>query len=137
VNGHVAEIELALEIVQRPVGLRDPALVARVGADRRVAVVHRRARLVLNLSDEPAAPAHHELAVPLVGQQQREVNLAADDPVDAAVRDADRAARRRRHGRRLGDLYVRQFEHHQVRALGMIGRALRGNSRSGGDERRK
>ena len=30
-------------------------------------------------ADEPAAAAHQELAIPVVGQQQRELDLGADD----------------------------------------------------------
>ena len=122
-DGEVAEVHLALEIVERPRRVGDAALMPRVGADRRVAVVHRHPGLILNLADEAAAAAHHEPAVPLVGQEQGEVNLAADDAVHAAMRDANGAGRRRRHRGRLRHLHIRQLQHRQVRALGVIGRA--------------
>jgi len=60
--------------------------------------------------------------VPLVRQQHRELDLAADDAVHAAVRDADGAARRRGDAGRFGHLHIRQLQHRQVQAFGVIGR---------------
>ena len=117
----VAEIHLALEIVQRPRRVGDPALMAGIGADRRVAGVYRPAGLILDLTDEPAAAAHHELPVPFVGQEEREMDLAADDAVHAAVCDANAAGGGRGHGGRLRHLHVGQLQHGEVRALGVIG----------------
>ena len=96
------------------------ALMAGVGADRRVAGVDGGDGLVVDALDESAAAAHHELAVPLVGQQQRESDLAADHAVDPAVATRIRAAgeRRRRLRRRrvrgdrdgFGDLDVGKLQ---------------------------
>src|SRR5215831_6634160 len=88
-NGEIAEVDLALEVVERPARVRDAALMTRVRPDRRVPSIHRRDRRVLDVPHEPAASAHEELAVPLVGEQQRELDLRADDAVHAAVRSAN------------------------------------------------
>ena len=45
----------------------------------------QRPRLILHGSDESAAPAHHEISVPVIGQQQLEIDLGLDHTSDAAV----------------------------------------------------
>src|SRR5207237_7469613 len=79
VHGEVAEVDAALDVVERPPGVDGAALMAGIGARRRVAEIDRRLRRVLHRADESAAAAHEELPVPLVWQQQRELDLGADD----------------------------------------------------------
>ena len=93
VDRDVAEVQLALEIVERPAGTGDAGDVTGVGAGGGVTGVDRRQRLVVDVADKAAAAAHHELAVPVVGQEQPEANLLADAAFDAAVAHLDRRAR--------------------------------------------
>ena len=105
-----------------------------VGPDRRVtalqgasAVRVQGARLVLHGPDEAAAAAHQEPAVPLVGQQQLEVDLRLDGPGHPAVRRLPRLAR---HAVRLTDPQIDQRQRGEVGAR--IGRpGGRGRTRGG------
>ena len=108
VHGEVSVIHLPLQIVQRPACVEATSLMAGVGTDGRIAVVHGRPPPDCRCADEPAAAAHHELAVPGVGQQQREANLRADDAGDAAMSRANCSAGCGGHGDRLADLDVGQ-----------------------------
>ena len=90
--------------------------MARVGAGCGIAAIHGGLCGVLNASNEPAAAAHEELAVPRVGQQETESNLGANDAVHAAVRRPDRARRCGGNRDRLRDLHVGQFEIGELRA---------------------
>ena len=90
-DGAMAEVLLSLDVVQCPIAVDERADVARVGADRCIAAFERPGsgavgeRLVLNRADVSAAPAHHEAAIPIVGQQQLEVDLLFYDARDFAV----------------------------------------------------
>ena len=70
------------------------ALMAGVGAGGRVTGVDGGDGLVVDALDETAAAAHHELAVPLIGQQQRETDLASDVPLTLQCATRVRAAKR-------------------------------------------
>ena len=125
----ISEIELPLEIVWRPARIKSGSLMSGIGADGRVANVDDRVgdkirlqRLVHDRADEAAASAHQELAIPHLGQEQREFDLRADDAGHAAVGDRNRPGRRRRNGDRFGHLHIRQPQPHQVRAHRVIGR---------------
>ena len=123
VHGEVAEVDAALDVVERPPGVDGAALMAGIGARRRVAEIDRRLRRVLHRADESAAAAHEELPVPLVGQQQRELDLGADDAAHLAVRHPNRAGRCPLGGgdrRRFGHLDVGKFQHHEMRAFGVV-----------------
>ena len=108
VHGAMAEVELALGIVQGPAGVGAAALVTGVGAcggvaalERGAAVHHRGLCEVLHAADEAAAAAHHEAAVPIVGEQQLEVDLLLDGAGDLAVRRLSAGLRHPRLARRL------------------------------------
>src|SRR5712692_4400004 len=80
-----ASIDLSLEIVQRPARFKGAPLMSGIGPGGRVARVDDRVgdklrllRLVHDRTDEAAASSHQELAIPAVGQQQRELDLRAD-----------------------------------------------------------
>ena len=125
VHRDVSVIHLPLQIVERPACVEHLSLVAGVGADGRIAVVHGCFRLIVDHADEPAAPTHHELAVPSVGQQQGKADLRADDAGDAAVRRSNVTAGCGGHGDRLADLDVGQREAGQPGAFAMRGGFLR------------
>ena len=92
-----------------------------------------RARLVLHAPHEAAPAPHHEPAVPVVGQQQLEVDLGLDDPRHPAVR------REVRIGPMLGRAYphVDELQRRQIGAgVGEIrggGRARGISGQAGGD----
>ena len=119
----VPEVHLPLGIVERPARIGDGCrLMSRVGAHGGVAGVDGRACLVVDLVDKSTAAAHHELAVPVVRQQQGELDLLADHARDAAVRDTDGARRRRRDGNGFRHLHVGQLQRRELQAFGVIGR---------------
>ena len=90
-DGQIAEVHLPFDVVVRPARVGAGSLVAGIGAGRREPEIDRGLRGVLNRPDESAAAAHEELLVPVVGQEEREPDLGADDSRDAAVRGANRA----------------------------------------------
>jgi hypothetical protein len=120
VDGQIAEVGDALLVVERPARVGDAAGVTGVSTDRRIAGIDDELRLIVDVTDKAAAAAHQELAIPVVGQQQRELDLGSDDAGDAAVRHFDRTGSRR-NGHRFGDLHVRQFQLGQLRAVAMAG----------------
>ena len=92
-HGAVAEVLLPSRMIECPARLDAAAGVPGVGPDRGVAALQRasavrveRAGLVLHAPHEAAAAAHQETPVPVVGQQQLEVDLRLDGPGDLAVR---------------------------------------------------
>ena len=62
--------------------------MARIRADGRISRLQgsKHKRGVLHRPDETSASAHHELAVPVVRQQQLEVGLGTNYATDLAVR---------------------------------------------------
>ncbi len=131
VNRQVSEIQLTFDVVQRPTGVGDSALMTGIRPDGGISVVDHGLRLVVDAGDESAPAAHQELPIPRVGEQQRKPDLRPDHTGHPAVRRADRTRRRRRHRDRLGDLHVRQPQHLQMGALRVLDGRLSGGRRVG------
>ena len=141
VDGAMTEVLLPLGVVERPAGLDTVPGVPGVGPDRRVAALQgaaamrvQRARLVLHGSDEAAAAAHQEAAVPVVGQQELEVDLRLDGPGHLAVR---RQLGLARHTLGRADPQIDQRQRGEicagVRLLGGGGGARRSQRQTGGN----
>ena len=97
----MAEIPLPLRMIERPAGLDAVAGVPGVGSDRRVARAAAGCRRGRRASAPGSArrrrnrrpPAHQKPAVPVVGEQQLEVDLGLDDARHLTVRGRARRAR--------------------------------------------
>ena len=83
----MAVVHEALVVVERPGAVDAVRLVAGVRPRGSVAALQRAEThgLVLDGTDEAAAAAHDELAVPVVRQPDREVDLAAEPTGELAV----------------------------------------------------
>ena len=135
VDGAVAEVLLPLGMVEGPGGRAAGRRVPGVGPRRRVAALEgaapmrvERARLVLDAAHEATPAPHQEPAVPVVGQQQLEVDLGLDDPLHPAVR-RDVAG-----GHVLGraDAHVDKLQRRQIGAGAGEVRGIRGGGRARG-----
>ena len=112
----VPKIDFPFMVVKCPAGLDRVSRVPGVGAHRRVSTLERarsRAvaqRRILDGADIATASPHHEPAIPLFWQQQLEVDLGVDAPVNPAV---CRTIILRRHGYGAHDVEVNQFHRRQ------------------------
>ena len=107
-----------LELITAPRG----ELAAFVSAERH--------RLVLHAAGEATRAAHHELAVPVLGQPEREADLASHRSVHPAVRD------RRGLGLGLRDAHVGQAQSEQRFAAALGARGGRGRRQQQQGDRR-
>jgi len=134
VHCQMTEVELALQVVESPIGPQTVALVAGVGADGGVAEVGGSQRGVLDLAYIAAAAAHDESAVPVVGEDQRKVDLLADHAVDLAVRNFDLSSGLGAvdcHS--FGDKYIRKQQVGDSRAGSLRGRGGREQAEQEGE----